>query len=83
MHKTYIVEGMTCAACSSAVERVFNRSEHVIKASVNLTTKKLDLEYDDSKLSQESILEMIEKIGYSGSEYLETKEIVMPIDGMT
>jgi Cu+-exporting ATPase len=83
MHKTFIVEGMTCAACSSAVERVLNKSEHVQNASVNLTTKKLNIEYDDRHFSKEDIVSKIEKAGFTASEDIVLKHITLPIEGMT
>ncbi len=83
MHKVFVVEGMSCAACSSAVERVLNRLEAVETASVNLTTKKLILVYDDTLLTVESIQGKIEKAGFSATEYLESKEVTLPIEGMT
>lgn len=83
MNKTFVVEGMSCAACSSAVERILNRSEAVVTASVNLTTKKLVMDYDETLLSVEEIQSKIEKAGFTASEYIELKKVVLPIDGMT
>lgn len=83
MNKTFIVEGMTCAACSSAVERVLNKKDSVSKASVNLTTKKLIIDYDESSFTVEDIIETVSKAGYEAKEHIESKEIVMPIEGMT
>jgi Cu+-exporting ATPase len=83
MTKTFIVEGMTCAACSSAVERVLNRSEHVTLANVNLTTKKLVIEYDDTQFSIEDIVSKIEKAGFTAFEDIVLKTITLPIEGMT
>ena len=36
--KTYKIEGMTCASCSSAVERAFKKVPGAEKVSVNLAT---------------------------------------------
>ena len=36
--EVYNIEGMSCAACSSAVERVTRKIEGVENSSVNLTT---------------------------------------------
>lgn len=83
MNKTFIVEGMTCAACSSAVERVLNKKDAVSNASVNLTTKKLVIDYDEAVFTVDDIVSTVEKAGYEATEYIETKTIVMPIDGMT
>jgi Cu+-exporting ATPase len=83
MNKTFIVEGMSCAACSSAVERIMNKQEAVDSASVNLTTKKLVMTYDDDQLSNEIIIELIGKAGFTAQEHIELKRVVLPIDGMT
>lgn len=83
MNKTFIVEGMTCAACSSAVERVLNKKDAVSNASVNLTTKKLVIDYDEEVFTVDDIVSTVEKAGYEATEYIESKTIVMPIDGMT
>ena len=43
MNKILIIDGMTCAACSSAVERILNRKEEIVEASVNLSTNSLNI----------------------------------------
>ena len=42
----YKITGMTCAACSSAVERVTRRLDGVEESFVNLTTGMLTITYD-------------------------------------
>jgi Cu+-exporting ATPase len=83
MNKTFVVEGMTCAACSSSVERVLNRSPHVENASVNLTTKRLVIDYDDQEMTADDIIQKIEKAGFQATEHMASKKIVLPIEGMT
>jgi len=83
MHKELVVEGMSCAACSSAVERILNKKEAVELASVNLTTKKLNVTFDEEKLSLDNIKEMIAKAGFEAFDIIEEKTVVIPIDGMT
>ncbi|NLM24738.1 MAG: copper-translocating P-type ATPase [Firmicutes bacterium] len=58
------VAGMTCAACSARVERVLNRKDGVLKASVNLATEKATIEYDRSLLSLDDFKEIISAAGY-------------------
>ena len=41
MQRKFTVEGMSCSACSSAVERVVSRIDGVEKASVDLLSKTL------------------------------------------
>jgi Cu+-exporting ATPase len=64
-HKEIDVEGMTCAACSAAVERAVKKLEGVRSASVNLTTNRASLEYDPSKVKLSEIKAAIVKAGYT------------------
>lgn len=66
------IEGMTCASCSAAVERVTRKLPGVEKSEVNLVTKKLNILYDENQLSSNDIAARIEKAGYHAS--LEVKE---------
>ncbi len=42
-HMNLKIEGMTCAACAKAVERVSRKLDGVIEANVNIATEKLDI----------------------------------------
>ncbi|MGG7176810.1 heavy metal translocating P-type ATPase [Clostridium paraputrificum] len=68
MKRNLKVTGMTCAACSSRVERVLNKLEAVELAEVNLATEDLYISYDEEKLSVEDIIAKIEKSGYGAYE---------------
>ncbi|WP_299429288.1 heavy-metal-associated domain-containing protein, partial [uncultured Meiothermus sp.] len=57
------VQGMTCAACVSRVERGLNRLEGV-QASVNLATENATVSYDPEKTSPQALLAKIEEVGY-------------------
>jgi len=59
------VEGMTCAACSAAVERSVKKLPGVEGASVNLTTNRLDVEYDPASVKLSEIKSAVEKAGYT------------------
>lgn len=83
MKKTYTVEGMTCAACSSAVERIVRRQEGLESASVNLTTKKLTVEVTEGIFNQDLMVEKVKKAGFDVINDQAVKSIVMPIAGMT
>ena len=75
MKKDFKVTGMTCAACSSRVERVLSKMEGVTKAEVNLATEDLHIDYDDSKLKIQDIIGKIEKAGYGAYEVKEDTKI--------
>ncbi len=71
MKKTFLINGMRCAACSSAIERVTGKLGGVSYCSVNLTTEKLTVEYDEKILSSQDIINKINKAGYGAKEYSE------------
>lgn len=79
--KTLIIQGMTCAACAKAVERVTLKLAGVQEAVVNLATEKLNIQYDGSLVTVKEIQAAIEKAGYQATEQLETN--VFQIEGMT
>ena len=62
--ETYFIEGMTCAACSASVERVTRRLAGVQESTVNLTTKRLTVTYDESLVTPEQIMEKVRKAGF-------------------
>lgn len=77
------VGGMTCAACSGRIEKVIRKLPGVAEASVNLTTEKLSVQYDESELSLEKIKATVEKIGYEVREEVKTSNAIIAIEGMT
>ena len=60
------IEGMNCAGCSTRLERVLNNLEGVETAHVSLEEKKATIKYDETKISLESIKEVIEDAGFKG-----------------
>lgn len=58
------VTGMTCAACSSRVEKGLRKTTGVYAASVNLATEKASVEYDPKILSSRELVEKIKQFGY-------------------
>ncbi|WPZ19241.1 heavy metal translocating P-type ATPase [Geobacillus subterraneus] len=63
---TLDIEGMTCAACATRIEKGLNRMEGVTSAAVNLATNSAVVEYKEGVASVEDILEKIKKLGYRG-----------------
>lgn len=62
--ETYLIEGMHCAACSAAVERVTRKLPGVARSDVNLTTNKMTIEYDEAQVTPEQIIAKVEKAGF-------------------
>ena len=61
------VTGMSCAVCAGNVEKTALSLDGVLKASVNLASSKLSVEYDDSIISLEAIIAAIEGAGYGAN----------------
>jgi len=66
--ETLSIGGMTCAACSSRVERAIRKLEGIESAVVNLATEKATVVYDQRLLRLSSIKEAVEKAGYTALE---------------
>ena len=78
--RIFAVKGMSCAACANRVEkrvasligsRSANGGAPVGKASVNLATERLYVEYDEGLLSAAEITDAVSKIGYGLTEIRE------------
>ena len=65
------IKGMTCASCSSRVEKALNRKEGVNNATVNLLSNRATVEFDDEKINEVSIIKAIEKTGYKAELEIE------------
>lgn len=78
---TFIIEGMSCAACSAAVERSVKKLEGVKSAEVNLTTKKLSVEWDASISTKDDIIASVTKSGYTAILPSTKKEKSKEADG--
>ncbi|MBM7649791.1 Cu+-exporting ATPase [Bacillus ectoiniformans] len=66
--------GMTCAACSTRIEKGLNKLEGVSKASVNLALESATVEYNPSATSPAEIIKKVEKLGYKANLKGEQKE---------
>ncbi|MCF6409315.1 heavy metal translocating P-type ATPase [Pseudalkalibacillus salsuginis] len=58
------IQGMTCAACSSRIEKVIGKMDGIQSINVNLTTETGKIEIQPGVVSEEEILQKIEKLGY-------------------
>ena len=67
----YTIKGMTCAACSSAVERVTRKMDGVAESNVNLTTGLMTITYDETKVTPELIIKKVDRAGFGAELYVE------------
>ncbi len=84
MKKTLKIEGMSCAACASRIEKSLNQTRGVKEAHVNLATNKATVEYSEDQISYEEIVKKINDLGYKVilEEQIFTK-IELEISGMS
>ncbi|MCL1979157.1 MAG: cadmium-translocating P-type ATPase [Methanomassiliicoccaceae archaeon] len=57
-------DGMTCAACSSAIERSLGKLDGISEANANFSNNIVSVLYDPSKIGEERIVSAIKKAGY-------------------
>src|SRR5262245_30030761 len=57
------IEGMTCAACASRIEKVLNRLPQVA-ASVNFATERAHIDFDPATTAVPTLIEAIRNAGY-------------------
>ncbi|HEZ1349812.1 TPA: copper-translocating P-type ATPase [Neisseria meningitidis] len=65
------IEGMTCQAYASRIEKVLNKKDFVKSAGVNFASEEAQVTFDDSKTSAADIAKIIEKTGYGAKEKTE------------
>jgi len=69
------IDGMSCSACSAAVERVTKKLPGMVSAGVNLATNRGVFEYDPRLVKLTEIKAAIEKAGYVPREaHSETRD---------
>jgi Cu+-exporting ATPase len=87
MKQRFQITGMSCSACSAAVERRIKQLDSVSSVSVNLLSNSMDVEYDESALTQNTILETVSEAGYKASllqvpnTKIEKGPVIDPIQG--
>lgn len=80
--KVFSIEGMTCASCAQTVEKAAKKVHGVTKASVNLATEKLSIEYNEPTFSVENLQKAVDNSGYELIAQ-EGKTQTFAIEGMT
>ena len=59
------IDGMTCSACSSCLEKYLNKQDGIKTAVVNLVMNNANIEYDEKKLTLEQVEKFVEKAGFT------------------
>ena len=69
MEKKYSITGMTCAACSSGIERTVRKLDGVQSCSVSLMGESMDVAYDETVLTDAGIKKAVTALGYGAYDY--------------
>jgi Cu+-exporting ATPase len=72
------IEGMTCAACATRIEKNLNKLPGV-QAAVNFANEKARIEFDASATQPEDLVNSIEKAGF----HVAPQSVQLQITGMT
>ena len=72
------VGGMTCAACSSRVERGLKKIAGVDEVHVNLATGKAMIAFNPDDADERTFIDAIKNMGYE----VKSEKVILPIGGM-
>jgi mercuric transport protein len=65
---TIRVDGMKCSKCSGSVEKALKATPGVEKVEVSLERKEAVIEYDDAKVTETKLREVINSTGFKAVE---------------
>ncbi|KAI5865846.1 heavy metal translocatin [Durotheca rogersii] len=68
---TVAIEGMTCGACTSAVEGSFSGLDGLLRFNISLLAERAVITHDTTKISPEKIAEIVEDAGF-GAKVIST-----------
>ena len=83
MKKNYQLGGISCQVCVNKIEKKLSKLEGMKEAVVNLSTEKLSVDYDETILKEETIIETVKKLGYEIEQESELKDVELDIDGIS
>ena len=83
----YLVQGMTCSACSAHVEKAVQKLDFVKEAKVSLLTNSMSVETADGESHAQEIVQAVRNAGYDasvegGAEKPEQTQAQSPADGL-
>ena len=79
--ESYKVEGMSCAACATSIEKVLGKLEGIEKAAVNFAAETVTVEYDASVVGFDKMQEKLNKLDFKLKK--DNKEVTYKVQGMS
>lgn len=74
MKQRFNITGMSCSACSSAVERSVNKLDGISSCQVSLLTNSMIAEFDENITSSSQIINAVKSAGYGAEVHGEKQE---------
>ena len=71
---TLNITGMTCASCSSILQKAFEENINIVSAQVNIATNKAQILFDSEKISEKEIISIVYQNGYGTEEKTDKNE---------
>ena len=68
MKQKFNVYGMYCSACVSHVEKAINKINGINKVNVSLLSNSMIVEYDETKVNENDIINAVKKVGFNAYE---------------
>lgn len=75
MKLKFNVIGMSCAACSSNIEKTVSKLSGIKSVQVNLLKNDMVVEFDQEKTNEKDIIKAVQKIGYDANLEKQVKKI--------
>lgn len=69
MKQKFNITGMSCSACSAAVERSVKKLDGIISVEVSLLTNSMTADFDENILSTQQIISAVVAAGYGASAH--------------
>jgi Cu+-exporting ATPase len=63
-HLQLAIDGMSCQACASRIEKVLNKKPAVYEVSVNFAGETANVDYDPTQTTPEQVTEWVNKTGF-------------------
>lgn len=71
---TFVIEGISCAACSWLIEHRLNQLTGVNKATLNLSNHRLYVNWQAEELKVSTLMEALLRLGYKATPFSATSE---------
>ncbi len=83
MNQKFNVDGMTCSACQASVEKAVNKIQGVNSVNVNLLTKSMMVDFDETITNHDTIIKAVDTAGYGASLFVKGKSDTASKDNAT